>query len=192
MSDIKTLESPDMHLQTDHDMLLNKLLPLFFLFSSQGTMASTAAGTSLSRKRRGGSHHLKSGVLHAAKKRLREMQNDRDRERGKKVGYNWVCKISQGKMYLYFHSYFIQVLKMEHGKDTSDTESEENSASSAEDMHDLDLRVSVDVANMHRLSTVPMTRPDILLVKWILSTSLYPRVAVADDMNKQRRNQDCK
>ena len=81
---------------------------------------------------------------------------------------------------------------MEHGNDNSDTESEDSGASSAEDMHDLDLRVSVDVANMHRLSTIPMTRPDILLVKWILSTSLYPRVAVADEMNKQRRNQDCK
>ncbi len=34
---------------------------------------------------RGGPHHLRSGALHAAKKRLRELQQERDRQRGKKV-----------------------------------------------------------------------------------------------------------
>jgi hypothetical protein len=29
---------------------------------------------------------MKSGALHAAKKKLREMQHERDRERGRKVG----------------------------------------------------------------------------------------------------------
>jgi hypothetical protein len=81
---------------------------------------------------------------------------------------------------------------MEHGKECASNSEGSSDSGSAEDMHDLDLRVSVDVAGMHRSSTLPLTRPDVLLIKWILATSLYPRVAVADTMNKQRRNQDCK
>ena len=82
---------------------------------------------------------------------------------------------------------------MDHGREEDESKSDASSdGDSAEDLHDLDLRVSVDVAGMHRSSSVPVTRPDILLIKWILATSLYPRIAVADEMNKQRRNQDCK
>ena len=49
----------------------------------QGSLAASAARGS---KRQRVAHHLRSGALHAAKRRLREMQQERDRQRGKKVG----------------------------------------------------------------------------------------------------------
>ena len=83
---------------------------------------------------------------------------------------------------------------MEEGRKegSDDSSARDSDGDGAEDIHDLDLRVSVDVASMHRSSAVPVTRADTLLLKFILATSLYPRVAVADGNNKQRRNQDCK
>ncbi len=46
--------------------------------------------------------------------------------------------------------------------------------------------------SMFKASTVPLTRADVLLLKYIISASMYPRVAIADRNNKQRRNQDCR
>ena len=59
--------------------------------------------------------------------------------------------------------------------DSSADEEEEGEVAEGEDINDLDLRVAVDVQSMYRASTLPVTRSDTLLLKYVLATSLYPR-----------------
>ncbi|GAX84032.1 hypothetical protein CEUSTIGMA_g11456.t1 [Chlamydomonas eustigma] len=127
----------------------------------------------------------RGGTRAAAKKRLRELQQDQERKRGKRV------------------------LSMEDGQDNKDSSDERSSdegddddgggarqnaaaADDDDDVHDLDMRISVDVQSMHRATTVKLTRGDVLLLKFVLAASLYPRIAIPDPHNRQRRSQDCK
>ena len=74
-----------------------------------------------------------------------------------------------------------QVLKMDEGREEGGSDSsageeeEEGGGEGEEDIHDLDLRVAVDVQAMYKASSLPVTRSDTLLLKYVLATSLYPR-----------------
>ena len=62
----------------------------------QGTLASAAGG----KRHKQRPQHLRGGALHAAKKRLREMQHERDRQRGRKVGCVDVSGVWEGRTLL--------------------------------------------------------------------------------------------
>lgn len=60
------------------------------------------------------------------------------------------------------------------------------------DLRDLDLRISVDVDSMARAQRRPLSPSDVQLLKYLMAAALGQRVAVPDEKNPQRREQDCR
>jgi hypothetical protein len=106
--------------------------------------------------------------------KLHELQRERDMQRGRRT---------------------LSTAKKRGSGDQSDG-SEADDASSAEegdaDLRDMDLRVSVDVAGMARSASVALSRGDVYLQRYIIAAAQYPRFAVAEGDNSQRREQDAR
>ncbi|KAG2430712.1 hypothetical protein HYH02_013554 [Chlamydomonas schloesseri] len=155
-----------------------------------GGTALSAAEVSARRRRHlqhqrgcksGGAAGLRGAELHAAKRRLRDMQAERERKRGRKV-----LKVdkSGGR-------------GGDDGSGGGSSDGVDGSGSSSgeeqlEALHDLDLRVHVDVKSMAAEAARPLTPADVGLLRHLLAVCLYPRIAVGDEANPQRRDADCR
>ena len=114
-------------------------------------------------KRRGA---LKGVTLHAARGKLRDLHEERDRQRGRRV------------------------LKM--GEEEEESEEEEEQGEQGGNLEELDLLVHVDIDQVHKDASRPLSRADVLLLKAVIACSFSPRVALPDPKNQQRRPQDCR
>ncbi|GFR53030.1 hypothetical protein Agub_g15722, partial [Astrephomene gubernaculifera] len=134
------------------------------------------------RHRGGSAGALRGAELHAAKRRLRAMQADMERQRGRKV-----LKVARGAA---------GGGGGEAAGGEKEAASESASSSSGEEelerLHDLDLRVHVDVGSMAAESSQPLSPSDVGLLRHLLAACLYPRLAVGEPDNCQRREQDCR
>ncbi|KAL6754390.1 putative ATP-dependent RNA helicase DHX34-like protein [Haematococcus lacustris] len=143
-----------------------------------------------SKPRKRSRHHLSGGQLHEARSRLRRLQAQRDRERGRKVLQLEEEESKEEE----------EEEEVEEGKEEGGGEGKGRSAAAAgrsgkeekEDLHDLELRLAVDVAAMAAAAARPLSPGDVSLLKWVVAAALYPRFAVPDPANKQRKETECR